>query len=110
MSILNFAMYGTSLCRPSLIEEIENEIKKCNSLKALRNLAEISPQFEKILNDNVKKPIDALGERFEELEFDNKNIQTFPAILESDITNYFNEIMQIFGFTRDKLNASKEVK
>ena len=53
MSIVNIGLQAIALARRVMSQEMEAEAEKCNSMKALRAVAERNPAFREVSLDSI---------------------------------------------------------
>ena len=95
MSILTTGLQSVGLMRASCQDEnTEDAIKRCKSMKDIRNLEDKMPDIKPEVIDSLKLVKDLLKMIFERLSLKGKTLQTFDAASEEEITELWDKIIQ----------------
>ena len=65
MSILNIGLQAVALARKTMPDDMETEVSKCNSLKALRAVAERKEEFREASISSIKIVLTDIARRLE---------------------------------------------
>ena len=79
MSIINIGLQAIVLARRVMSEEMEVEVEKCNSMKALRAVAERKPTFKESSLDSIAPVKILLTDIVRRLELKGKKFSVFTA-------------------------------
>ena len=74
MSVLNLGLQAIALARKSMPEEMEAEATKCNSMKALRSVAERIVGFKEAILDSISPVKVILTDIAKRLELKERNL------------------------------------
>ena len=72
MSIVNIGLQAIALAQRGMSQEMEAEVEKCNSMKALRAVAEKSPAFSEAALDSITPVKIVLADIVKRLELKEK--------------------------------------
>ena len=77
MSLLNIALQGTGVV--SSVTTFEDNLKSCNNLKQIRELATQIPEVKEAIADSVEAPKAVLSSFFNRLKLKGEPVSTFHA-------------------------------
>ena len=95
MSILNLGLQAVALAREKMPEEFEAESAKCNSLKALRAIAERNPDFHGAAIDTMVPVKLVLTDLSRRLELKEKKFAVFSAAADTELDELWTALPAI---------------
>ncbi|KAI8100283.1 hypothetical protein M9435_006767 [Picochlorum sp. BPE23] len=115
MSVLNLALQNVSLCRKE-IPELEEELKGCNSMSAIREKAKQfsggEKSFQDMLHKSLENTMNIVGERMQRLKWKEQDIKLYEAAEWDDISAFISIFLQLDEFSdkfREKCLDGKPV-
>jgi hypothetical protein len=115
MSVLNLALQNVSLCRKE-IPELEDELKGCNSMGAIREKANQYSGGRKVFQDMLHKSLEntmkIIGERMQRLKWKEEGVKLYKAAEWDDISALISQFLDLDEFSdkfRDKCLNGKPV-
>ncbi len=95
MSIVNIALQAIALARRVMSSEMEAEAEKCNSMKALRAVAERDPAFRDAALDSIAPVKIVLSDIAKRLELKEKKFSVFAAASAEDLDDLWTALLSI---------------
>ena len=86
MSILNLGLQCIGLMRSEMCEELEQDMKKCNSMDDIREKSKNNPHLKEELINSLQPTIDLMEGIFERLSLKEESFKTFKVASDEDIT------------------------
>ena len=111
MSVMNIGLQAIALARRVMSQEMETEAEKCNSMKALRAVAERNPAFRDAALDSITSVKIVLTDIAKRLELKGKKFCVFTAASPEELDDIWTALLSIdqqFPHARDdKFNAKE---
>jgi hypothetical protein len=95
MSILNLGMQSIGLMRSEMSDDLENLMKKCNSMEEIRTCSNNEPQLKNELIDSLQVPIDLMEGIFERLLLKDESFSTYTSATEEEIKSLWESLLEI---------------
>ena len=95
MSILNLGLQAVALAREKMPDEMEVEAARCNSLKALRKVAERNPEFRSACLDSVAPVKVILSDMVRCLELKEKKFEVFTAAIQEKLDAFWTILLAV---------------
>ena len=106
--ILNLGLQSVGLMRCVMDAANEKRLKPCNSMKAIRSLAESHSEFKEAFADSISPVKALLSGVFQRLKLKDDPIQVFVPASDADIDNIWKNILSVDA-TITKNDTSKKV-
>ncbi|CAB5209769.1 unnamed protein product [Rhizophagus irregularis] len=106
MSILNLGMQSIGLMRDELSNDLENLMKKCNSMEEIRTYSKDEPQLKNELINSLQAPINLMEGIFERLSLKDEPFITYKSATEEEIKDLWESLLEI----EDSLNMDDRTK
>ena len=106
MSILNLGMQSIGLMRSEMSDDVENLMKKCNSMEEIRTCSNNEPQLKNELIDSLQAPINLMEGIFERLLLKDEPFLTYKSATEEEIKSLWESLLEI----EDSLNMDDRTK
>lgn len=102
MSVLNLALQNVSLCRGE-IPELEEELKGCNSMGAIREKAKQfrggQKSFENLLHKSLENTMKIIGGRMQRLKWKEEDVKMYEAAEWDDILPFISMFLEVDKFS-----------
>ena len=95
MSILNLGMQSIGLMHDEMSDDLENLMKKCNSMEEIRTCSNDEPQLKSELINSLQAPINLMEGIFERLLLKDEPFSTFKSATEEEIKNLWESLLEI---------------
>ena len=95
MSILNLGLQCIGLMRSEMSEELEQDMKKCNSMDDIRKQSKNNPHLKEELINSLQPTIDLMEGIFERLSLKEESFKTFKAASDEDINELWKLLLEI---------------
>ena len=95
MSILNLGLQTVALAREKMPDEMEAEAARCNSLEALRKVAERKPEFRSACLDSVAPVKVILSDMVRRLELKEKKFEVFTAATQEELDAFWTVLLAV---------------
>jgi len=95
MSILNLGMQSIGLMRDKMSDDLENLMKKCNSMEEIRTHSNNEPQLKNELINSLQTPINLMEGIFERLLLKDEPFLTYKSATEEEIKNLWKCLLEI---------------
>ena len=95
MSLLNMGLQSVGLMRKEMSTEDESIISGCNSLAALRHVAERNPHIREVCVDCIEPVKILLHDVFGRISLKGKVIEGFSAATEQDIAEFEKGLLEV---------------
>ena len=95
MSFVNLGLQAIALAREKMGDEMEKEAAKCNSLKALRAVAEQKPEFKNAAMDSMSPVKILLSDIIRRLELKGVKFQVFSAATQSGLNDFWTDLLSL---------------
>ena len=105
MSILNIALQGMGVVRNET--EYDDQLKKCNNMKQVRDLAQKVPQLEQVVLDSMEDMKAHMYSLFMRLKLNEEPFYTFHVASREDITALQDKI-KLIDESIDPKNTNKQ--
>ena len=112
MSIINIGLQAIALARRVMSQEVEAEAEKCNSMKALRAVAERNPAFREAALDSIAPVKIVLTDIAKRLELKGKKFSVFTAASPEELDDLWTTLLSIdqeFPHARSDKFSAKEL-
>ena len=112
MSIVNIGLQAIALARRVMSQEMEAEAEKCNSMKALRAVAERNPAFREAALDSIVPVKIVLTNIAKRLELKGKKFSIFTAASTEELDDLWTTLLsidQLFPNVRSDKFSAKEL-
>lgn len=94
MSILNIALQGVGCMREPLVDH-EAELKRCNTLKSIRELATKIPEVKDEVLGSVQSMKDLMSSMFRRLKLKDTYFQTDDPATEDEMTALWENVLKV---------------
>ncbi len=93
MSVINLALQGVGIMR----EEVphENELKRCGSLKSIREMAKKIPVLREEVLRSIEPMLELLSTLIQRLKLKEHNFESHDAASEEDIDELWQEVLKV---------------
>ena len=95
MSILNLGMQSIGLMRSEMNDDLENLMKRCNSMEEIRTCSNNEPQLKNGLIDSLQVPISLMEGIFEWLLLKDEPFLTYKSATEEEIKSLWESLLEI---------------
>ena len=95
MSILNLGMQSIGLMHSKMNDDLENLMKKCNSMEEIHTCSKDEPQLKSELINSLQAPINLMEGIFERLSLKDEPFSTFKSATEEEIKNLWEFLLEI---------------
>jgi hypothetical protein len=95
MSILNLGMQSIGLMREKMSDDLENLMKKCNSMEEIRTHSNNESQLKNELINSLQTPINLMEGIFERLLLKDEPFLTYKSATEEEIKNLWKCLLEI---------------
>ena len=95
MSILNLGMQSIGLMRSEMSDDLENLMKKCNSMEEIRTCSNNEPQLKNELIDSLQALINLMEGIFERLLLKDQPFLTYKSATEEEIKDLWKSLLEI---------------
>ena len=99
MSIVNLGLQAVALARAKMPDELETTASRCNSLKALRAVAQQKPDFVRSVADSLAPVKILLSDIARRLELKEKKFKVFTAATASELDAFWTALLALENFT-----------
>ena len=96
MSILNLALQNVALERKESTEEMNKKLKNCNSMAAVRSLAEKTPEVKTAWIESVEPVASLLRNRFLRLKLKDDPLKALDPVNDQEIDNLKRHLRELF--------------
>ena len=93
MSIINLALQGVGVMREEVVHE--SELKRCGSLKSIRDMAEKIPELKEEVLRSVEPTVELLSTLIQRLKLKEHNFESHDAASEEDIDVLWEEVLKV---------------
>jgi hypothetical protein len=106
MSILNLGTQSFGLMCNEMSDDLENLMKKCNSIEEIRTCSTNEPQLKNELINSLQTPINLMEDIFERLLLKDEPFLTYKSATEEEIKNLWESLLEI----EDSLDMDNKTK
>ena len=99
LSIVNLGLQAVALARAKMPDELETTASRCNSLKALRAVAQQKPDFVRSVADSLAPVKILLSDIARQLELKEKKFKVFTAATASELDAFWTALLALENFT-----------
>jgi hypothetical protein len=110
MSILNLGLQSIGLMRGQMNDELEKIMKKCNSMKDIREHSNNESQLKEGLMESLQSPISLMENIFERLSLKDEYFKTFKAAKDEEIESLWKSLLEIDDTLDFEDQTSKSIK
>jgi hypothetical protein len=110
MSILNLGLQSIGLMRAQMNDELEKIMKKCNSMKDIREHSNNESQLKEGLMESLQSPISLMENIFERLSLKDEYFKTFKAAKDEEIESLWKSLLEIDDTLDFEDQTSKSIK
>ena len=106
MSILNLGMQSIGLMCSKISNDLENLMKKCNTMEEIRTCSKNEPQLKNELINSLQAPINLMEGISERLLLKDVPFLTYKSATEEEIKDLWESLLEI----EDSLNMDDRTK
>ena len=108
MSVLNLGLQCVGLARAVLPEELEQEVRKCNTLSELRHIATTKSSFVTAVQDSLSPVKVLLSRLFSRLCLHDQPIKMFTSATPEDINSFWTTLLVIDDSLKEKTQYNRK--
>ena len=110
MSILNLGMQCIGLMRSKMGDDLEDIMKKCNTMEEIRTRSNNEPQLKEELINSLQAPITLMKGIFERLSLKDESFMTYESATNEEIKNLWESLLEIEDSLEMDDRTRKDIK
>ena len=110
MSILNLGMQCIGLMRSEMDDDLEDIMKKCNSMEEIRTHSNNEPRLKEELINSLQAPTSLMKGIFERLSLKDESFLTYESATEEEIKILWESLLEIEDSLEMDDRTKKDIK